>query len=68
VLTEKLNDKNNQFVLTTITALCAAAGLAISKYLLGSQLDLTEILVFAVIFWAIFYIVQSLTAKRMAKK
>jgi len=50
--------KRNPYLFSIIVTIFAVLGLIIAKYVLGNKLDFIEILVFAFIFWVIFFFVQ----------
>lgn len=63
-----LTTKRNPYLFSTIITISAVLGWVIAKYVLGSRFDFVELLVFAVIFWIIYFLIQYWTTKRLETK
>ncbi len=68
MLTENMSFKKNPYRYTFLVAVCVTAAVAIAKYALGRQFDLTETLVFGVVFWIAFFACSRWFGKRIKKK
>ena len=68
MLGKNLTAKQNPYLYTTIVAVSVTVAVSIAKYALGKQFNLTEAVVFAVVFWIVFFLIQRWLIKRREKK
>ena len=60
--------KKNPYLTTTITTIVATVVISVVRYLRIHSLEFTEIIMFAIIFWIVFFLSQRYFTKRLEKK